>query len=169
VDLGLSPEWNGTSGGGTQDMGSKSRHRTRGTVPFSSGLSPLESFRYRRQTAQPCEAAGAGHTLAGRLCSSRSATPQGVRGSRFTARHDLGERPVRWCVLSGVTDEPLSEFRSRSDHAIDRRARGLLVAIVIALIALVTLIVLLAARTSPSASSSFRELSRSHADKSYGR
>jgi hypothetical protein len=48
-----------------------------------------------------------------------------------------------------MTDEPLSEFRSRSDHAIDRRARGLLVAIVVALIGLVALTILLAAGPSP--------------------
>jgi hypothetical protein len=47
-----------------------------------------------------------------------------------------------------MADEHLSEFRSRTSHAIDRRARGLLAAIVIALIALVTLIMLLAADTS---------------------
>jgi hypothetical protein len=46
-------------------------------------------------------------------------------------------------------DEPLSEFRSRANHAIDRRARGLLIAIVIALIGLVTLTILLAAGPSP--------------------
>jgi hypothetical protein len=48
-----------------------------------------------------------------------------------------------------MTDEPLSEFRSRADHATDRRARGLLIAIVIALIGLVALTVLLAAGPSP--------------------
>jgi hypothetical protein len=39
-----------------------------------------------------------------------------------------------------MTDEHLSEFHSRANDAIDRRARGLLAAVVIALIAVVTLI-----------------------------
>jgi hypothetical protein len=47
-----------------------------------------------------------------------------------------------------MTDEHLSEFHSRTNDAIDRRARGLLAAVVIALIAVVTLIMLLAADTS---------------------
>jgi hypothetical protein len=60
-----------------------------------------------------------------------------------------GEHPVRWCVLSNMTDEPLSELRSRSEHGIDHRARGLLVAVLIALIGLVALTILLAAGPSP--------------------
>jgi hypothetical protein len=56
-----------------------------------------------------------------------------------------GEHPVRWCVLSNMTDEPLSEF----EHGIDHRARGLLVAVLIALIGLVALTILLAAGPSP--------------------
>ncbi len=51
VDLGQSPEGSGTSGGGTEYMGPKSRHRTGGTVPFSSGLSPPK--RRSRPTSSP--------------------------------------------------------------------------------------------------------------------
>jgi hypothetical protein len=40
-------------------------------------------------------------------------------------------------------------LRSRSEHGIDHRARGLLVAVVIALIGLVALTILLAAGPSP--------------------
>ncbi len=65
------------------------------------------------------------------------------------------ERPVRWCVLSDMTDEPLSEFHSRANHAIGRRARALLFPVIalislvmLGMLQLITLLIMLAGEAS---------------------